>query len=143
MTIKKTRGISLESRAYADDGTRFAVIAFFCLSCALVLGGIVLLQSKPSFARHASGDASAGRDIFRESCQHCHGPNGRGDGQMAEYLTPPPADLSSSATQARTDDELRKVIIEGRKGTAMDGFDGAFEDPQLIDLVAFIRSLRS
>lgn len=105
--------------------------------------GVLLVHPGPSFGRHAVGNPNAGRDIFLESCQHCHGPSGRGNGQMAEYLTPRPADLGSPATQAKTDEELRKVIIEGRKGTAMAGFEGAFEDAQLIDLVAFIRSLKS
>lgn len=62
---------------------------------------------------------------------------------MAAYLTPPPANLTAKATQAKTDAQLRKIILEGRPGTAMTGYEGAFEDLQLSDLIAYIRSLKS
>lgn len=113
------------------------------LMIGAALLGVLLAHPAASFGRQAAGDPEAGRGIFLQSCQHCHGRNGRGDGELAQHLTPPPADLSSPATQAKTDDELRKVIIEGRKGTAMAGFEDAFGDAQLVDLVAFIRSLKS
>lgn len=109
-----------------------------------VLFFLVLLMMSATadlFALHASGNPEAGKAIFLESCQHCHGPLGKGNGQMAEYLNPPPKDLTSESTRSMTDDEIRKVIIEGRKGTAMAGFENTFKDAQLIDLIAFIRSL--
>jgi cytochrome c553 len=61
---------------------------------------------------------------------------------MAEYLNPRPADLASQSTQAKTDQELKEVILKGRAGTAMVGLEGALEEVQLNDLMAFIRSLK-
>ncbi|MDC8450158.1 MAG: cytochrome c [Nitrospira sp.] len=90
-----------------------------------------------------SGNPESGRKIYLESCQSCHGPIGKGDSDMAAYLTPPPANLTAKSTQARTDAELRKIILEGRPGTAMASFDGAFEEAQLTDLIAYIRSIQS
>lgn len=110
---------------------------FILFLFAMVLGVVPDL-----LAIHAPGNPEAGKDIFMESCQHCHGPSARGDGQMAEYLDPRPKDLTSASTRSMTDDQIRKVIIVGRKGTAMAGFEDAFEDAQLIDLVAYIRSLK-
>lgn len=110
-----------------------------CFLFFLVL--LIMSATSDLFAIHASGNPEAGKTIFMESCQHCHGPLGRGNGEMAEYLDPPPKDLTSESTRSMSDNEIRKVIIEGRKGTAMAGFEDAFEDIQLIDLVAFIRSL--
>ena len=90
----------------------------------------------------AAGDIEKGKDLYRESCRHCHGFAGKGDGEMAEYLDPHPANLASQSTQAKTDQELKEVILKGRSGTAMVGLEGALEEAQLNDLLAFIRSLR-
>lgn len=94
-------------------------------------------------AASPQGDSEAGKKIFLESCQSCHGPAGKGDSDLAAYLTPPPANLTAQSTQSKTDAELRKTILEGRPGTAMASFDGAFDDAQLIDLIAYIRSIKS
>lgn len=93
----------------------------------------------------AEGKANpeAGKKIYLESCQNCHGPTGKGDSDMAAYLSPPPANLTAKGTQSKTDAQLRKVILEGRPGTAMVGYAGAFEEAQLADLIAYIRSLQS
>ena len=90
----------------------------------------------------ASGDPEKGKDLFRESCQHCHGLNGKGDGEMASYLNPPPSNLASATTQIKSDKDLVSIILKGREGTGMTGFEGAFEEPQLNDLLAYLRSLK-
>lgn len=109
-----------------------------------LLTGLLLLSVVPAtMAASAKGNADAGKKIYLESCQNCHGPTGKGDSDMAAYLTPPPANLTAKATQAKTDVQLRKVILEGRPGTAMTGYEGAFEEAQLADLIAYIRSLKS
>lgn len=115
---------------------------------AAVVGGGLLLIAVNVFLGEAAGGAEgrvnpeAGKKIYLESCQNCHGPTGKGDGDMAAYLTPPPANLTARATQEKTDVQLRKIILEGRPGTAMTGYEGAFEEPQVSDLIAYIRSLK-
>lgn len=107
------------------------------LAIVVVLG---LVQA--TMAASANGNAEAGKKIYSESCQSCHGTTGKGDSDMAAYLTPPPANLAAKATQTKTDAQLRKTILEGRPGTAMSSYDGAFEESQLVDLLAYIRSLK-
>ncbi len=91
-----------------------------------------------------AGEVSAekGRALFMASCQHCHGASADGQSDLAAYLTPPPANLTAPATQSKTDVELRKVILEGRAGTAMSGFEGALDAAQVADVIAYIRSLK-
>ena len=89
-----------------------------------------------------NGDSEKGKDLFRESCRHCHGFAGKGDGEMADYLEPRPSNLASQTTQAKSDKELKDVILMGRAGTAMAGFEGALEEFQLNDLIAYLRSLK-
>lgn len=105
----------------------------------LVIGGLSL--SGTAIAA-SSGDSEKGKDIFRESCQHCHGFTGKGDGEMAEYLNPRPSNLAGQTSQAKSDGELKDTILKGREGTSMAGFEGAFEEPQLNDLLAYLRSLK-
>ena len=54
---------------------------------------------------------SQGRHLFLRYCATCHGDEGRGDGQNASNLNPPPPDLTSS--NGRDAALLRKVIAEG------------------------------
>ncbi len=107
----------------------------------VALAVLASVQATPAEAPR--GNPEAGKKIYLESCQSCHGPTGKGDSAMAAYLTPPPFDLSAKPTQAKPDAELRKIILKGRPGTAMAGFEGAFEEAQLNDLIAYIRSIQS
>ncbi|MCA9499699.1 MAG: cytochrome c [Nitrospirales bacterium] len=95
-----------------------------------------------SLAVAGGGDIEKGKTFYRQSCGHCHGLNGQGDGEMGGYLNPPPANLASEKTQSKSDTELKEVIMKGRSGTAMVGFEGALEDTDLIDLIAYVRSLK-
>ena len=103
---------------------------------------MVLGFAQVTLAASSKGNPEAGKKIYLESCQSCHGLTGKGDSDMAAYLTPPPANLASKATQAKTDAQLRKIILEGRPGTAMASFEGAFEEAQLADLLVYLRSLK-
>ncbi|MBS0171014.1 MAG: cytochrome c [Nitrospira sp.] len=104
----------------------------------LLLSGMVPLNAA------LSGQASpeAGKKLYAASCQNCHGSTGKGDSEMGAYLTPPPADLTAKPTQTKTDAQLRKVILEGRSGTAMTGFSASLNEAQVDDLLAYIRSLQ-
>jgi len=103
---------------------------------------VVLGIAQTTLADSSKGNPEAGKKLYIESCQSCHGPTGKGDSDMAAYLTPPPANLAAKATQTKTDSQLRKIILEGLPGTAMASFDGAFEDAQLADLMAYLRALK-
>jgi mono/diheme cytochrome c family protein len=54
---------------------------------------------------------SQGRHLFLHYCATCHGDEGRGDGQNASNLNPPPPDLTASGSGNAI--LLRKVIVEG------------------------------
>lgn len=102
---------------------------------------VVLGIAQMTLAASSKGNPDAGKKIYLESCQSCHGPTGKGDSDMAVYLTSPPADLTSKKTQSKKDGQLRKIIVEGIDGTAMSAFGEAFDDQQVADLIAYIRSI--
>lgn len=104
----------------------------------LVLGIIMMT----GLATAGAGNIEKGKTFYRQSCAHCHGLEGKGDGEMGGYLNPPPANLASEKTQSKSDAELKEVIMNGRSGTAMAGFEGAMEEDQWNDLLAYLRSLK-
>src|SRR5262249_13511006 len=54
------------------------------------------------------------RAVFASRCATCHGAGGRGDGPAAANLTPRPRDYTDASWQKSvTDDQLRKIILEG------------------------------
>jgi mono/diheme cytochrome c family protein len=55
-----------------------------------------------------------GHRVFVQRCATCHGPEGRGDGQNAFNLRPPPPDFQESLARLSVAD--RRRVIEG--GTA-------------------------
>lgn len=53
-----------------------------------------------------------GKHLFDQYCATCHGDGGRGDGQNASNLNPPPPDLTTSKGLADAA-YVRRVIVEG------------------------------
>jgi mono/diheme cytochrome c family protein len=74
---------------------------------------------------------------WRQQCIACHGPMGKGDGQMGPMLHAP--DLTSEAVQAKASDAELAAIIKRGQGK-MPSFN--LPDPVLQGLVARIRQLR-
>jgi mono/diheme cytochrome c family protein len=84
------------------------------------------------------GDVAQLVDLtWRQQCMTCHGPMGRGDGQMGPMVQAP--DLTRAEWQSKvTDAEMAATIKGGRN--RMPSFN--LPDPVLSGLVARIRSLR-
>ena len=55
---------------------------------------------------------SRGKQVFAERCAACHGPAGRGDGQNAYNLQPPPPDFQESLGALPLSDR-RRIIEDG------------------------------
>ncbi|GJL60125.1 MAG: hypothetical protein NPIRA03_29820 [Nitrospirales bacterium] len=104
--------------------------------------GVVIGIMMAGLAVAEAADIEKGKALYRQSCGHCHGIEGKGDGEMGGYLNPPPANLASEQTQSQSDADLKAVIMNGRSGTAMVGFEGALDEAQFADLLAYLRSLK-
>ncbi|HZH50151.1 MAG TPA: cytochrome c [Nitrospira sp.] len=100
--------------------------------CLLWLGVTTDLKAR-------NADVSKGKSIYREVCQTCHGLNGTGSGTMT--LQPPAADLTSAAVQEKLDAGLFKAIHDGRKNTAMGAWKYSLSDEEILDVIAFVRTL--
>lgn len=85
-----------------------------------------------------SASMQRGRELFREHCAVCHGPQGRGDGPSAAGLNPKPVNLAAMAGHHPDVDYAWK--IENGRG-AMPAWKGTLGENQIWDLVNFIQTL--
>lgn len=82
-----------------------------------------------------------GREHYRTNCLVCHAAPGLPSSELAKGLNPLPPSLESKATQSRTDGELYWIISRGIRMTGMPAFSPTHADPEIWNLVAFVRRL--
>ena len=89
------------------------------------------------------GAVEQGKALFtRNGCAVCHGPDGRGDGQIAATLQPPPRDFRDPAAYKNGHSEvaIARTIQKGMPGTSMPGY-GHLSAEKREQIAAYIRSL--
>ena len=106
---------------------------------ALLVGGMTIWHG----ATHAAdGDSGKGKTLYEKLCAACHGSEGKGDGPAGKVLVPPAADFTSAVSKKKSVAELRRIIEQGKPGTAMIAWKGQLSSNDVADLVAYLGSLR-
>ncbi len=93
----------------------------------------VALSAVAMSAPVSAADIGKGREIFMNYCAGCHGANGAG-------LMPGTPNFTRGMVLMAPDAVLVESIRAGRN--AMPGFRGVVIDQQLLDVVAFLRTLQ-
>ena len=93
-----------------------------------------------------SGDPAKGAPQYAALCASCHGPKGCGDGPLSASLNPKPAKhCDGELMNPLTDAFLYKTIKEGGaavgKSPLMAPWGGTLSDAQIVDVVAYVRTL--
>jgi mono/diheme cytochrome c family protein len=84
----------------------------------------------------AAADATAGKTAYDKSCKSCHGPDGTPNPAIAKMMKVDMRDLKSADVQAMSDDDLKKIISDGKgKMKPVAGAAGS-----AADIVAYLRS---
>lgn len=87
----------------------------------------------------ATGSATAGKEVYEKSCKTCHGPAGQGNPAIAKMLKVEFRHLGSKEAQAKSDEEMSKIITQGSgKMKAVAGLS----KKQVDDVVAYVRTLK-
>ena len=85
---------------------------------------------------------AAGKAIFKQKCQRCHGPGGLGDGPDAD----PDAtdmDLTNPKRASRNPDGLVYYkVLNGRGRPKMPAFKAELSEQQIWTVVTYVQSLR-
>jgi len=61
-----------------------------------------------------AADAAAGKAAYDKSCKSCHGADGTANPAIAKMMKVDMKDLKSADVQAMSDDDLKKVIADGK-----------------------------
>ena len=135
------------------QGPTRTVLRGFCIVGSLValgLTGSPTVQSKHGAGSELDGarahswsavsQEGPGEETFRRFCVVCHGEEGRGDGQAAIGLKPPPADFTNPEGLVGLSDEEVVAVITGGRGF-MPAFGPILSEEVLPDLVAYLREL--
>src|SRR5579872_4067766 len=61
-----------------------------------------------------AANAKAGQGIYDKSCKSCHGADGTPNAAVATVMKVEMKDLKSSEVQALSDDDMKKIITEGK-----------------------------
>jgi len=85
-----------------------------------------------------------GGHVYEAHCVSCHGPTGKGDGEAARGLKPPPGNLARLAQMpfSRWDSFMYWTICEGGVpfGTAMPAFKDVLSKDDIWAVVTYIRA---
>jgi mono/diheme cytochrome c family protein len=78
-----------------------------------------------------------GAGLYKRHCSGCHGEGGEGRTSLGPQIN------TVDWQAAITDDEIRTVILEGRRvaGTSMESFREALTDDEIVAVITYIRSL--
>jgi mono/diheme cytochrome c family protein len=119
---------------------------------ALVLVFLVIIS--PDLFRgyvFSQDTRSSGRRTYETYCIGCHGENGHGDGEAAQFLNPKPRNFVNGQFKffhygepgpLPTDASLQVTIRNGIAGSAMPAFP-LLTDQEITDVINYIKSLRA
>lgn len=99
----------------------------------------------PAATPTSTGDAAAGATLYQQSCVACHGPGAKGVAGLGKDMT------TSEFVYGLSDEELLAFVKTGRSTsdpantTGVDmppkGGNPALSDAQILDIIAYIRTL--
>jgi disulfide bond formation protein DsbB len=136
--------------------TRVLALTVSALAVAVVVacGGAAAPTAAPATSKPAAqptaatkaGDATRGKQLFSQSCAACHGPDAKGMPGLGKDMT------TSAFIKAQSDAQLLDFVKKGRpvtdpaNTTKVDmppkGGNPALTDAQLVDIIAFMRSVQ-
>jgi mono/diheme cytochrome c family protein len=97
---------------------------------------IALGLAATSIAALQAADTAAGKAAYDKSCKSCHGADGTANPSMAKMMKVEMRSLQSADVQAMSDDDLKKVITDGKGKMKAQPAASA----SAADIVAYIRT---
>jgi cytochrome c oxidase subunit II len=137
-----------------ETGQFHLFCAQYCGAFHAGMGGWVIVMSQSDYDSWLNGGdfgptmEAAGESLFQErACAGCHVADGSGRGPSLAGLYDQPVHPSTGGTVTANEAYLREAILHPNPNnvtgykTAMPSYEGQLTNEQLLDLIAYIRSL--
>lgn len=109
----------------------FLSSTIFCAAAGCAVLGILLTQPLSTVSADSSPKQRGAELFATHGCAHCHGPAGVGGGKGPDLQL---------VRKRLTKDQITQQIHDG--GLSMPAFKDTLTDPQIQDLVAYLRAKR-
>jgi mono/diheme cytochrome c family protein len=108
----QVRSVSCGALRHRKEG--YVTSRFQLMGRLLALWGIFLVVPATGLAAEAD---DYGKKLYLQYCSACHGPDGKGDGVVSQFMRPKPADLTQLAKKAGGKFPFYDVVrtIDGRE----------------------------
>ena len=84
--------------------------------------------------------AATGRDLFKKNCAACHKESGKGGKMEFEGKSINPDDLTGDKIKHLSDQKLFEYITDGVPDEGMPSFKGKLKEPEIREIVKYIRA---
>lgn len=106
------------------------------IGCVCILFAMGEIQAQGSV-----NTSSRGETIYRIHCLRCHGKMGDGKGPDSSTLRVPPGDFHSPESTAKSELDLRAIIIWGLVFSPMHGWWDRLSSEEIRDVISYIRQI--
>lgn len=101
-----------------------------------------LAFAAPAGAQPQPSALARSKALYESRCAVCHGVDGRADTPVAQHLRPRPRNFTDPVEIARlSEEQMYRAIKDGKPGTAMASWAQILTEPQIGDLIDYIRTL--
>lgn len=97
-------------------------------------------EAKNDDMRLKAASAVNGKKVYTQLCLHCHGPAGKGNGEVGKELVKRPADLSALSKEFPSYHFF--IQISDGVGKEMPSWQDALDTKEVWDLIAYIKTLK-
>ena len=120
------------------------------VSALIMIAPLAMSRLGPAQAQETStptqekpkGDVEAGKQLYTDKCEECHGDKGQGVAKMYRLVKATIVPLGSKEAQDKSDDSIRKSMTDGYKKMEPITDPRKLTPEEVENILAFVRTLK-